>query len=266
VNTRMKQALGMGALVTVALGIGACGPSTHATAPGPTASPSPSPLTAKGALTASVTMLNTTSYNVKVTGDGVTGSGAVNAPTSGAFLNLVMPIGSGTNLKMNTLAVDGKVYLKMDAGIANSGMHLRPKTWLLVDPAKLGKDVSLPLDTADPTDPLDIDGLNQGVTSAVRTDATHITGTIDLTQVGGVAAPDPSDVTKAGAKAKTVPFAATLDAQGRLLTFTINGAKIAKSLQLSIVFSHYGAASAVTAPAAASVSPATASTYALLNG
>jgi hypothetical protein len=263
----MKQALGAGALVTLALGVTACGSGANTAATyHPAASPSPTPSTAKDALTASIDQLGSASYNVTANAGGVTGAGAVDATAEEAYLNLVTPIGSGRKLKMNTVATGGKVYLLMDAGIANKPMHLNPKTWLLIDPAKLGKDVALPLDTADLADPLDLYGLNQGVVSVYRTDATHLAGLIDLTRTGGVSSPDSTEIAKAGAAAKAVPFTATLDDQGRLIAFTVNGAKISKALQFTIVLSHYGAASAVSAPATSSVTNASSSIYSLLNG
>ncbi len=272
-KTRMKQAYGVGVLVALALGMGACQIGTNtatasnpANPSSPSPSASPSPLAPADALTAAVNKLATASYNVKGTGGDLSATGAVNTTAKTAFLNLSTPIGSGQTLKMDTVLIDGAIYLKMDAGIANSSMHLNPKAWMLIDPAKVHEDVALPLDTADLTDPLDIDGLNQGVISVTRTDPTHYAGTIDLTQTGGVSSPDPDDLTKAGAKAKAVPFTATLDSQGRLVTFSVNGAKISKALQFGLVFSHYGAATAAVKPAAKSIVKASSSIYSLING
>jgi hypothetical protein len=270
VKIRMKQAYAASALVALALGVSACTSSTTNSSspagPSPAASPSPSLVAPGDALTAGIAKLATASYDVRGTGGSLNSAGAVNATAKTAFLNLTTPIGSGQTLKMDNVLIGGKVYLKMDAGTANSGMHLNPKAWILIDTSKLGKDVAMPLDAADLTDPLDVDGLNQGVTSVIRVDATHYTGTIDLTQTGGVSSPDPDDLTKAGDQAKAVPFTATLDDQGRLLTFSVNGAKISKPLQFELVFSHYGAATAATQPTATNTVAASSSVYSLLNG
>ncbi len=265
---RLKQAYGAGALVVLALAVSACQTETKASSSAPivSASPSRTPVAPADALSAGVAKLATASYNVKGTGSDLTASGSVDATARAAFLNMSTPIGSGQTLKMDTVVAGGSVYLKMDAGIANKSLHLNPKTWMLIDMSKIGKNVAMPLDSADLSDPLDVAGLDQGITNVIRMDGTHYAGTIDLTQTGGTSSPDLDDLAKVGAKAKAVPFTATLDAQGRLLTFTVNGSKISKALQFGLVFSNYGAAAKTVAPAAGSTVKASSSIYSLLNG
>jgi hypothetical protein len=273
VNIRLRHALHVSVIAALALGVGACSSSHElvwTAASGASASPSPSPvvLAPSAALQVAIDDLKTLNYNVKTTADfgGASASGAVNTTAATAFLNYSTPIGSGRTLTIDTLETGGKVYLKLDAGSLSASMHLKPKDWNLMDLAKIHQDVYLPLDTADLSDPLDIAGLEQGFLKVERTDPTHYTGTIDMTQIGGVSSPDSSDIRKAGSKAKSVPFTATLNAKGQLVSLSIKAAKSVKALQLSIVFSSYGAPTPPPQPTAADTITAPATLYSLING
>ena len=98
-----------------------------------------------------------------------------------------------------------------------------------------------------------------------RTDSTHLTGTVDLTAATGVSAPDAGDLQSSGDAAKTVPFAAALDGQGRLVKLSINADAFNPNLSQSYSFSNYGSPTTIQAPPAAQVSPAPATMYSFLN-
>jgi hypothetical protein len=98
------------------------------------------------------------------------------------------------------------------------------------------------------------------------TDATHVTGTVDLTKATGINMPAASDLSTAGAAAKTTPFTVVLDDQGRIVDLKIDADSFDKTLTTEIGFSDFGSARPVTAPAASDVVPAPASLYAVLNG
>jgi len=89
-------------------------------------------------------------------------------------------------------------------------------------------------------------GLLQGVTEVTAKDATHLTGTMDLTAIGGVSGPDQSDIDRRP-KAKATPFTATLDATGRLTGLAING-PAADNLAMAFTFAHFGTVKAVSSP------------------
>lgn len=224
----------------------------------------PEPLAPIDALQKSLTLMHSVTYDVTATVDGVTGTGSIDPANGRAKIAVTTPIGGGEKMTMTNVNAGGKTYLKIDAGSANKPLHLNPAKWSIIDPDKLGDDVALPLDGDDPADPLDLDGLTQAITAAHRTDPTHYAGTIDMTKAGGVLGPDPSELSKAGAKAKSVPFTAVLDEQGRLTSFAIDASGTGKHLSVSVTIMHYGAAKPVAVPTTAA--PASASMYSLLKG
>jgi hypothetical protein len=251
-------------LTVVGVALTACTSSTPAAS---TAAPrSPKPLSASAALHDSISKLASADYNVTVSGGGQTGKGAVDPSGKLAVMDVSTPIAAHTELKMDTLTSAGQVFLRIDAGSqVDHALHVNPSVWMRIQTAKLHQDVALPLDPDSSSDPEDIGGLIQAVVSVHRTDATHYAGTMDLNQSGGVLSPDQSDLTKAGAKAKAVPFTAVLDTSGRLVSLTVNAAKANKDMSVTVKISDYGTATAVTKPSASSTITTPASVYSMLN-
>jgi len=115
-------------------------------------------------------------------------------------------------------------------------------------------------------DVLDMAGLMTTTSGLARKDATHITGTVDLTRSTGVSAPTPSDLEKAGPGAAKIPFTATVDDQGRLIDLVIQADAVDRDLTNEYAFSNIGKPGPVAAPAAADVATTPASVYQIFNG
>lgn len=142
------------------------------------------------------------------------------------------------------------------------------KKWLHVDKSRFQKEGNyLPLGVDTP----DITGASHllaGVTTATRVSDTAYTGTLDATKGKALENPLDTDAVKAlGDKVKSLPFEATLDAQGRLVKLVVNlpaaGAIPAHAYVTEVT--GYGNATAQTKPAASEVMEMPEETYKMLD-
>src|SRR5262245_48331392 len=155
-------------------------------------------------------------------------------------------------ISIEAVEVGPKLWAKIDFGPANARLGLNAKKWYLVDQTKLTGPRKKLFDVAN-YDVLDVAGLMTSTSGMARKDATHVTGTVDLTRSTGVSAPTPSDLQKAGPGAAKVPFTVTVDDQGRLIDLLIQADAVDRDLTNDYAFSNIGTPAAVAAPAAADV-------------
>ncbi len=251
-NLRRRLAV-TAALAAGALALVACGPAKHTEQQRSSMSP-------KDALAAAIADLSTTSYAVELTspGDDSREVGVVDPRTHTGTLNATAS--SGT---LDAVMMSPDVWVRLDLGAANAQLGIKSESWMKIDTSKVSHPKALPFDLSDFSDALDLGGLLAGVT-ANRTDANSFIGTIDLTRATGVSAPDPDVVAKAGAKARSVPFHATVDDLGRLTRIKIDGGSINPDLAMEIAFSDYGAAPGVTRPNDNEIVPTPDAVYQLL--
>jgi hypothetical protein len=230
-----------------------CGAKSGTTA---AASASPSPtLAPKDALLAAARPLATSSYQFTIKSDKANGSGAVDALNAVAKLNASAEQ-DGISAKLEVIRIKTDLWAKVDFGALNAAAGIQPDKYAHIDLSKL-QNPDLPFDLKG--DPLDVAGLLAGVNDVKTTDGKTYTGTVDLTKMTGVTAPDPDAIQKAGDKAKSVPFTATVDDKGRLNDFKVDGASIDPALALEISFSNFESAANVSAPDDADVIEAPAS-------
>ena len=215
-----------------------------ATGSTPSASPSPS-VAPKDALLASTKSLATASYKFTINEGGLTGTGSadganskIHAAISGQEQNV--------SVKMDMIVVKTDLYLKMDFGALNSTIGIQPDKYLHMDGTKLAANSTLPLGTS--KEPVDTAGLLAGLVDVKTTDGRSYSGTVDLTKATGDNAPAADLLQKAGDKAKSVPFTATLDDHGRLTDLKLDASSIDPQLAFEATFSDFGKASGVTAP------------------
>jgi hypothetical protein len=227
----------------------------------PSASPSPSVAPREGVL-ASLKQLSQTSYNFTFAGSGMTGAGSIDPATKSGSLT-ASGSAEGTPIKIAVIGIDQTVWVKYDLGVEANGMFgINPSKWMHIDVTKLDATSKSPFDTKD-IDQFDLAGLFGAIVDVTRTDSKHYTGTIDFTKVTGGSAPTHDTLKKAGDKAKSVPFTATCDDQGRLLVLKVDGGSIDPELAMDLTYSDYGNGTKVTKPDAATVIEAPASTYEL---
>jgi hypothetical protein len=262
VKYRRFAVAGIGALAVASLGLAACSSTSNSASAGSaTTSASPSVAPAD-ALVAAATSLNGKGYDMTLTAASVTGKGSVD-PTNHAVTFDAKASEGGQTFELNLTGIGSDLWAKIDLGALNSQVGLDPTKWIKIDATKVDES-SIGLNLSNLSDVLDIGSLTKAVSNVQRTDATHLTGTIDLTSLTGTEKPDADALKKAGAAAKSVPFTATLDDQGRLSDLKINGDSIDSGLSVDIALSNVGSPTAVTAPPAADVVPAPAAIYQIL--
>jgi hypothetical protein len=261
---KRRLAAAAAALVVLA-GVSACTDS-------PGAGPTPSPAAARTltpsaaeTLTLALALGKGLDCDITVTqpGQDSIATGSVNYGTQSATITSKARSGD-TIISITATQVGPKLWAKIDFGPANAHVGLNPKKWYVIDQSKLtGANAKL-FDVAN-FDVLDIAGLMASTSGLARKDATHITGTVDLTQSTGVSAPTADELRKAGPGATKIPFTATVDDQGRLVDLLIQANAADPDLTNEYAFSAFGASGAITAPPAADVATAPTAVYTIFN-
>jgi hypothetical protein len=244
-------------LIVAGLALAAC---TNATAT-PAATPTPT-VSPADQLAAALGKLKGQGYDVAITaGSSTTGKASVD-PSRQAAQDMVMGEAGGQAFTVTIVQVGSSMWTKVDLGQTGSTLGLDPTKWLLIDQSKMTGPNSKHFDLSGP-DAFDVTGLMASTAGVKATDATHLTGTVDLTAATGINQPAKDALTQAGDKAKAVPFTAALDDQGRLTDLGINAAGINSNLSETFSYSNYGSPSAITAPPASDVIPAPVAFYTL---
>ncbi|MFK3981334.1 hypothetical protein ACI2K4_13270 [Micromonospora sp. NPDC050397] len=172
----------------------------------------------------------------------------------------------GFTMHMAYLTVDKEAWARINFTETEglTGLPKLPNKWMRLDPTKLTDDDSLPTEY----DGADVASLKPVLanTTIVQSASGNYRGTVDLS--GPAAADILSEETIAGIGdgAKTLPFQATVDVDGRLTTFVVKVPAVGKTkaYDYSVTYGDYGKAPAVAAPTDAVPAPALA--YELLNG
>jgi len=261
----------VGVLTAVALALAGCtsdggltvspGPSgSAAPAPTSTASSSAADPAAAAALGKAAAELGNTSFKATLTsGPSLKVTGLLDAPNSKGTAELVAT-GTNTEITVKTLLVGQDLYVQVP-GVTKAN------TWTHLDVARLpdGADVGLRPGQIDPANTAQL----LSSTTDVRADGSRsYRGTLDLTNVAGVAGIDKVTVDSYGNAAQNVPFTAGLDEQGRLSALTIELPAVngTPTKPLEILYTDYGVAVTADAPPAAQIVEAPDSLYSTLGG
>jgi hypothetical protein len=175
----------------------------------------------------------------------------------------------GFTLSMKFLVVREKAWIKVGfkgtEGL--TGLPKLPKTWLLVDPAKVKDTGDAPLTYDNETDPGEAGAVLRAIVDVKETGTGTYEGTTDLTQQGEAGIVEESTLKALGDKAKAVPFEATVDAQGRLTRTVVKipAAGKAKATRYEVVYDQYGTAGSPAEPPAAEQQKAPKAAYEMLN-
>ncbi|HEX6499801.1 MAG TPA: hypothetical protein VF054_12320 [Micromonosporaceae bacterium] len=255
-------AVGIAVLATLGLALTGCGPDTG-TGKQSAASPSPTLAAPKDALAAGVAKLAQTSYAFTVTQKDMSGQGKADPANKAAQVS-INSTGTSGGFKIGVIVVAPDYWIQVDLGPEIDRMaKIDPKAWMHIDTSKVTNKDALPADPSSP-DLFDFSTMSDGLVNVERVDADHYRGTIDLTAVKGAAEPDKDVKQKVGDKAKSVPFTATLDDQGRLTEFKIDGSGINDALSLDMTFSDFGAAQNISKPTG-TITEAPSSVYNIFN-
>jgi hypothetical protein len=267
-SARKAQLAGLAAIL--ALTTAGCGLATDSSGAAPAAVPtSTKPLDPQAALVDAVPGDRDGAFRYEVTGGDLPTSGVLDAPHQALEIRISQhQTGPDFTLTMTARAVGKQTWVKMaitPAGLP--GLPKIPKNWQLIDAAKLkGKDLPFGYDGS--TDPGYALLLVQKATGIKEISPGHFAGTTDLTQSTEADIVDAKTLEKLGAKAKNVPFTATIDAKGNLtsLIAKVPAAGGVKAKTYSIKYGGFGATPVLAAPAPGEQQKATSVIYQMLAG
>jgi hypothetical protein len=257
---------GVAMFATVGLALTGCGSTGTGGNAAKPSTPSPTPTLAapKDALVAAIKQLGQISYAFTVKQATVSGQGKADPAAKTAAVSIAASV-SGVNAKSSFVSFGSDNWAQMDLGPAmNQQGGIDPTKWMHIDTSKVTKADALPVYPASP-DLLGFSSITDAVLTVQRVDATHYNGTINLTGVKGPAEPDSGTLSNVGDKAKSVPFTATLDSNGRPSELKTDGSGIDPGLSLDITFSDYGANQNISKPTGTIVE-APSIVYTMFNG
>lgn len=209
-------------------------------------------------LTDAVKKLSTDSYSFNMKVGPTTMTGAADPANKAMKMNMKVTEGSA-KLTIDVVAVGTDYYLKM-AGLPLPGID--GSKYMHLDATKLKSLKSFGIE--DLNDPTNTAQLARQFVNVEKTGEGKFKGTMDLTKSGN----NTDAIKELGDKAKSVPFEATVDAQGRLTTLklTLPAGGSTPEMPMEMTYSDFGAKTTVAKPAASEVVEAPASVYNMFNG
>jgi hypothetical protein len=260
----------LGVLAAVALALSGCtadgtatpaasAPATGGTPSAATSSSAADPAAA-AALGQAASALGNTSFKVTMTaGPGLTVTGLVDAPGGKGTAELVAT-GTSTEITVKTLLIGEDLYVQVP-GVTKTG------TWTHVDVSRLPEGGNVGLRPGQ-IDPANTAKLLTSTTDVRQVDSRSYAGTLDLTKVAGLTGIDKLTIDGYGPAARSVPFTAGLDEQGRLSALTIQLPAVngKQSAPLEVLYTGYGVPVTVDAPAANTIVEAPNELYTTLGG
>lgn len=255
------------AAVTAAAGLLAgCGQDTAGSEAAPattTAAPNP-----KETLLAAVPDETRPGFSYTIKDWETTLTGEVAPTTKATHLRMEIKEPSlGFTMHMAYLTVDKQSWTKITFTGAEglTGLPKLPAKWMLLDPAKLTDAEGVPTEYTG-ADVADLKPLLANTTITESAGGKYA-GTVDLSGAAGTNIFSEETAAGIGEAAKTLPFQATVDAEGRLTSFLVNVPTVGKTkaYDYSVTYADYGTAPAVAVPAAADAVAAPAAAYELIN-
>ncbi|MER5333125.1 hypothetical protein [Micromonospora sp. NPDC002717] len=232
----------------------------------------PVPGDAKQALLASTREISNGNFRFTMSGAGSTAEGQVHEPSQSAEMRVT--IGQPTDdlfMKLDLIHAKPDSWVKLELGGTTAGslpgvQKLNLGKYQHLDQTRIKGNRNLGFDF-DKVDPAGSEVLTQGITEVRQTGEGAYAGTIDVSKAAQAGSVDPAVVTALGAQAKSVPFTAKLDPQGRLseMVIQIPAAGQTKAQDIRITYSDYGNAAAAQKPPADQVVEAPAELYNLFN-
>jgi hypothetical protein len=171
-------------------------------------------------------------------------------PTKKANSGSMTITAQGQQITAEVIVVGTDLYLKL--GVPLPGVD--PKKWMYVDGSKTSLSK---LGLGNPDDPANVKGLADAIVAVERTGAGAYKGTMDVTKRNLPAAS--ADLLKLmGDAAKSVPFEATVGAEGYVTSLTVRmpAAGQVPATTATTTFSDFGKSVSISKPAASEVQPA----------
>lgn len=225
------------------------------------------PADPKEALLASTKGIQEGNYTFALSGYNLSGKGLVHKPSNSAQLTAKFDDGSGDmSIDMDLIYIQPESWVKMDLGGAMfeglPGAKERNGKYQHLDQTKIKNAKGLHLNGED-MDPVEIEALVKGISEVQKTGEGSYEGKIDISGAGDSAGMDADVVKTLGEQAKSLPFTAKLDSQGRLteLVVAIPAAGEAKAHEVKVTLAEYGNATAAQKPPADKVVEASDETY-----
>ncbi|SBT54607.1 hypothetical protein [Micromonospora narathiwatensis] len=227
---------------------------------------------AKQALLNSTNAIRDGNFRFTISGAGSTAEGQVHEPSQSAEMR--MTIGDPSSdlmMKLDLIHYKPDSWVKLElGGRAAAGVpgvrQLNLGKYQHLDQTRIKGNRALGFDF-DQLDPAGSAVLTQGVTEVRRTGDGTYEGTLDVSKAAEAGSLDPALITALGTQAKSVPFTAGVDPQGRLseLVMRVPAAGQNAAQEIKITYADYGNATAAQKPPADQVVEAPAEFYHLFN-
>lgn len=261
---RYRFALGgvaLAAAAAMAAGCSGTGTGSGSGSPSPGASASSAATrSATDELVSAAGKLRSSTYTFTVKVGSTNMDGSADPSTKSVKLTS-RALAGGASVDISLLAVGTDLYAQI-TGLSMLGIN--SDTWLHVDGTKI-KSLAL-LGIADPSDPTGVNSLGKQIVSASKSGSGEYTGTLDLTKAA-VAGIPVAAIASMGDKAKSVPFTASVDSQGRLAkeSFTVPAQGSMPETPVTITYAGFGSPVSISKPTA-NVQEAPPAVYTLLGG
>ncbi|MFD6562886.1 hypothetical protein [Micromonospora profundi] len=238
----------------------------------PSASGAPVAGDAKQALLDSTKEISNGNFRFTLSGAGSTAEGQVHQPSQSAALKFAIG-GPSSDLAMKLDVIHAKpdswVKLELTGPAADSLPAIKQLNlgkYQHLDQARIKGNKNLGFDF-DKVDPAGSAVLTQGITEVRSTGTGTYAGTIDITKAAEAGSLNAATIAALGTQAKTVPFTAKVDPQGRLseLVLQLPAAGQTAAQEIKMTYSDYGAATAAQKPPADQVVEAPVELYSLFN-
>ncbi|WP_319463805.1 hypothetical protein [Micromonospora sp. RTP1Z1] len=255
-------------------GTGEAGASASPTVSGSIAPSGATPGTgdAKQTLLNSTNEIRNGNFRFTMSGAGSTAEGQVHEPSQSAEMRVTIgDPSSDLMMKLDLIHSKPDSWVKVELGGKSASsipgvQKLNLGKYQHLDQARIKGNRALGFDF-EKVDPAGSAVLTQGITEVRQTGEGMYAGTLDVSKAAEAGSLDPSVITALGTQAKSVPFTAKLDPQGRLseMVVQVPAAGQSAAQDIKITYSDYGTASAAQKPPAAQVVEAPPEFYNLFN-